>query len=167
MAGLNKAILIGRIGRDPQIREFESGVKQVTFSLATTESYRDSSGNWVEQTEWHYIVGYRYLAEKSFAKGDLVYVEGKIRTRKYTDQNGIEKYTTEIVADKINILIRKNAMTSGPYDAPPPPAPPATGQGTTTPAAANNTPATNTSSPAADDTASDLSASDGTDDLPF
>ena len=167
MAGLNKAILIGRIGRDPQIREFESGVKQVTFSLATTESYRDSSGNWVDQTEWHYIVGYRYLAEKSFAKGDMVYVEGKIRTRKYTDQNGMDKYITEIIADKINILLRKNAMTSGPYDAPPPPEPPATVQSTTTPVADNNTPAADTGTPAADNTAADLPASDGTDDLPF
>ncbi len=149
MAGVNKAILIGRIGRDPQIREFENGVKQISFSVATTESYRDSNGAWIDQTEWHNIVGYRYLAEKSFAKGDLVYVEGKIKTRKYTDQNGIEKYITEIIADKINIILRKGAgSVSGDSM-----------QSSETPLP---------SGPASDNTVTDLPASeDATDDLPF
>ncbi len=108
MAGINKVILVGNIGRDPQIYEFEGGNKKISFSLATTESYRDRDGNWQDQTEWHNVVGYRYLADKTFAKGDMVYVEGKIKTRKYTDKDGIEKYITEIVADKINILLRRN-----------------------------------------------------------
>ncbi len=119
MAGVNKVILVGRLGRDPEIYEFEGGNKKISFSLATTESYRDREGNWQDQTEWHNIVGYRYLAEKTFAKGDLVYVEGKIKTRKYTDNNGVEKYITDIVADKINILIRKNAegyTSTGAYE---------------------------------------------------
>ncbi len=108
MAGINKVILVGNIGRDPQTFEFEGGNKKISFSLATTESYRDRDGNWQDQTEWHNIVGYRYLADKNFAKGDMVYVEGKLKTRKYTDKDGVEKYITEIVADKINILVRRN-----------------------------------------------------------
>ena len=110
MAGLNKVILIGRIGRDPETYIFENGNKKISFSLATTESYRDRDKNeWIEQTEWHNVAGYRYLADKNFAKGDLVYVEGKIKTRKYTDKDQNERYITEIIADKINILARKNA----------------------------------------------------------
>lgn len=113
MAGLNKVILIGHIGRDPETYIFENGNKKISFSLATTESYRDRDKNeWIEQTEWHNIAGYRYLAEKNFAKGDLVYVEGKIKTRKYTDKDQNERYITEIIADKINILARRNAEGS-------------------------------------------------------
>ena len=109
MAGLNKVILIGHIGRDPETYVFDNGNKKISFPLATTESYRDRDKNeWIEQTEWHNVAGYRYLAEKNFAKGDLVYVEGKIKTRKYTDKEQNERYITEIVADKINIIIRKN-----------------------------------------------------------
>ncbi len=106
MAGLNKVILIGRIGKDPDVHTFEDGTKKISFSLATTESYRNNSGEWIDQTEWHNIVGFRYLADKSVAKGDLVYIEGKIKTRKYTDRDGNDRYITEIIADKINILIR-------------------------------------------------------------
>ena len=106
MAGLNKVMLIGRIGKDPDVHTFDDGTKKISFSLATTESYRNSTGDWVDQTEWHNIVGFRYLADKSVAKGDLVYIEGKIKTRKYTDRDGNDRYITEIIADKINILIR-------------------------------------------------------------
>jgi len=106
MAGLNKVILIGRVGKDPEVYTFEDGTKKISFSLATTESYRDKNGEWVDQTEWHNIVGFRYLAEKNIAKGDLVYIEGKIKTRKYTDRDSNERYITEIVGDKINILVR-------------------------------------------------------------
>ena len=110
MAGLNKVMLIGRIGKDPDTYSFDDGTKKVSFPMATTESYRDRNRNeWVDQTEWHNVVGYRYLAEKSFAKGDLVYLEGKIRTRKYNDRDGNERYITEIIADKINILSRSQA----------------------------------------------------------
>jgi len=110
MAGLNKVILIGRIGKDPETYSFEDGTKKISFSLATTESYRDrNSGDWVDQTEWHNIVGYRFLAEKDFAKGDLVYIEGKIKTRKYNDRDGNERYITEILAEKINILARSQS----------------------------------------------------------
>ena len=116
MAGLNKVILIGRIGKDPETYSFEDGTKKISFSLATTESYKDrNTGSWVDQTEWHNIVGYRFLAEKNFAKGDLVYVEGKIKTRKYNDKDGNERYITEILSEKINILTRSqsNAESMG------------------------------------------------------
>ncbi|HDO27422.1 MAG TPA: single-stranded DNA-binding protein [Bacteroidetes bacterium] len=113
MAGLNKVILIGRVGKDPEVYTFEDGTKKISFSLATTESYRDKNGEWVDQTEWHNIVGFRYLAEKNIAKGDLVYIEGKIKTRKYTDRDSNERYITEIVGDKINILVRNQPGNRG------------------------------------------------------
>lgn len=116
MAGLNKVILIGRVGKDPDTFQFDDGTKKMSFSLATTESYRDKSGEWRDSTEWHNIVGYRYLAEKSIAKGDLLYVEGKIKSRKYNDKDGNERYITEIVSEKINILIRQQAGQSGNYN---------------------------------------------------
>ncbi len=110
MAGLNKVILIGRIGKDPDTYTFDDGTKKISFPLATTESYRDrNSGDWVDQTEWHNVAGYRYLADKNIAKGDLVYVEGKIKTRKYTDKDQNERYITEIIAEKINILTRSQS----------------------------------------------------------
>jgi single-strand DNA-binding protein len=118
MAGINKVVLIGHIGKDPDIFTFDDGTKRMSFSLATTESYRDRTTNeWRDQTEWHNIVGYRYLAEKNVAKGDLIYVEGKIKTRKYNDRDGNEKYITEILAEKINMLAhpRGNDGGSGGY----------------------------------------------------
>ena len=100
-------ILIGRVGRDPDTYQFEDGTKKISFSLATTESYRDKSANdWKEITEWHNVVGYRYLAERNIAKGDMLYVEGKIKNRKYNDRDGNERYITEIIAEKINMLVR-------------------------------------------------------------
>lgn len=115
MAGLNKVILIGRVGKDPDTFQFDDGTKKMSFSLATTESYRDKSGEWKDSTEWHNVVGYRYLAEKNIAKGDLLYIEGKIKSRKYNDKDGNERYITEIVSEKINILIRHQATQSGNY----------------------------------------------------
>lgn len=108
MAGLNKVILIGHLGKDPDTFTFDDGTKKASFSLATTESYKSSDGNWQDKTEWHNIVGYRYLAEKNIVKGDLVYVEGKLKTRKYQDKETKgDRYLTEIIAEKINILSRK------------------------------------------------------------
>jgi len=107
MAGLNRVMLIGRIGKEPDTFAFEDGTKKISFSLATTESYRDKSTNeWKDITDWHNIVAYRYLAERNVAKGDLIYVEGKIKTRKYTDKDGNNRYTTEVVAERFNMLSR-------------------------------------------------------------
>lgn len=105
--------LIGRIGKDPDTFQFEDGTKKISFSLATTESYRDKTTNeWKDITEWHNIVGYRYLAERNVAKGDLIFVEGKIKARKYKDKDGNDRYVTEIVAEKINMLSRNQAGES-------------------------------------------------------
>ncbi|HPE34751.1 MAG TPA: single-stranded DNA-binding protein [Bacteroidales bacterium] len=110
MAGINKAILIGNLGRDPEIMTFENNVKKATFSLATTESYRDKEGNRVDQTEWHNIVLWRGLAEiaeKYLRKGSSIYLEGKIKTRSY-EQNGVKKYVTEIFGDNLQMLGKRD-----------------------------------------------------------
>lgn len=101
MAGINKVILVGHLGRDPEVMTFDNGTKKATFSMATTESYRDKDGNWQEQTEWHNIVLWRYLAEKNLIKGDQIYLEGRLRSRSYDDANGVKKYITEIQGDKV------------------------------------------------------------------
>ena len=107
MAGINKVILVGNLGKDPETRYLESGVAVTSFSLATTESYKDKSGNRVDQTEWHNIVLWRGLAEvaeKYLKKGSQVYVEGKIRTRAWDDKEGNKRYTTEIIGDNMTML---------------------------------------------------------------
>lgn len=104
---LNKVILIGRLGRDPETRTFENGGKKVTFSLATSETYRDKDGNRKELTEWHNIVCWRNLAEiaeKYLTKGKLLYVEGRLRTRNWDDANGVKHYLTEIEANNFTML---------------------------------------------------------------
>lgn len=101
MAGINKVILVGNLGKDPEVMTYENGVKRAAFSLATTESYKDKSDNWVEQTEWHNIVLWRWLAEKNLVKGDKIYLEGKIKTRSWDDENGNKRYTTEIQGEKV------------------------------------------------------------------
>lgn len=101
MAGINKVILVGHLGRDPEVMTFDNGTKKATFSMATTESYRDKDGNWQDQTEWHNIVLWRFLAEKNIIKGDQIYLEGRLRTRTYEDANGVKKYVTEIQGDKV------------------------------------------------------------------
>lgn len=101
MAGINKVILVGHLGRDPEVMTFDNGTKKASFSMATTESYRDKEGNWQEQTEWHNIVLWRYLAEKKIIKGDQIYLEGRLRSRSYEDANGVKKYITEIQGDKV------------------------------------------------------------------
>ncbi len=110
MAGVNKVILIGNLGRDPEVRHLEGGVSVANFPIATTESYKDKSGNRVEQTEWHNIVMWRGLAEvaeKYLKKGMTIYVEGKLRTRSY-DKDGQKHYRTEVLSDNMTILSRKD-----------------------------------------------------------
>jgi len=107
MAGINKVILIGNMGKDPEIRSLENGVKVASFSLATSESYKNKEGQKVEQTEWHNIVMWRGLAEvaeKYLKKGSQIYLEGKIRTRSWDDKEGNKRYTTEIIADTFTML---------------------------------------------------------------
>jgi len=113
MSGLNKVTLIGRLGKDPEIRVTENGVKKATFSLATSEIYKDKEGKKVEQTEWHNILCWRAkadFAEQFLTKGKLVYLEGKLRTRSWEDQ-GIKKYITEIEVSNFMMLTTKSEET--------------------------------------------------------
>jgi single-strand DNA-binding protein len=107
---INKVTLVGNLGRDPEIRHLESGTAVVKFSLATNESYRDKSGEWKTETEWHDIVAWRQLAEraaKDLRKGSMVYIEGKITHRKWQDKEGQDRYSTEIVASIIRSLEKR------------------------------------------------------------
>lgn len=110
MSGINKVILIGHLGKDPELRYLEGGVSVTSFPLATSETF-NKDGQKVEQTEWHNIVMWRGLAElatKYLQKGKLVYIEGKLRTRSFEDKEGIKKYTTEVVAENFTMLGRKS-----------------------------------------------------------
>ncbi len=109
MSGINKVILVGHLGKDPEARTLEGGVSVVSFPLATSESF-NKDGRKIEQTEWHNIVMWRGLADvaaKFLQKGKLVYIEGKLRTRSFEDKEGIKKYTTEVVAENFTLLGRK------------------------------------------------------------
>jgi len=106
MAGINKVILVGHLGKDPEVRTIDSGAKVARFTMATTEAYKDKEGERKEITEWHTVICWRGLAdiaEKYLAKGRLVYVEGKLRTRSWED-NGAKRYTTEVYADNFIML---------------------------------------------------------------
>jgi single-strand DNA-binding protein len=110
MSGINKVILVGHLGKDPEIRHLEGGVSVASFPLATSESF-NKDGRKVEQTEWHNIVMWRGLADvagKYLQKGKLVYIEGKLRTRSFEDKAGVKKYTTEVVAENFTVLGRKS-----------------------------------------------------------
>lgn len=125
MSGVNKVILVGNLGKDPEPRTLDSGVKMVRFSLATSETYRDRDGNRVDQTEWHNIVLWRGLAdvaEKYLRKGNQVYIEGKIRTRQWEDKDGNTRYTTEIIGDNMTML---GSSRDGDYKRPENSTPPA------------------------------------------
>lgn len=109
MSGVNKVILVGHLGKDPEIRHLDGNVSVASFPLATSESY-NKDGKRIEQTEWHNIVMWRGLADvaaKYLQKGKLVYIEGKLRTRSFEDKEGHKKYSTEIVAENFTLLGRK------------------------------------------------------------
>jgi single-strand DNA-binding protein len=195
---LNKVMLIGNVGRDPEVRYLEgsggaqNATKVASFTLATTERFRDRNGELRENTEWHNIVAWRNsadLAEKFIRKGSQIYIEGKLRTRSWTDPQGVKKYTTEVVVDNIQLLGKRgdgtaegqegfgpqrtqgyNAPQGGAYGAPAPggfgpgapvPAP----QGYSQPAGFQPRPA---AAPAPQPApAIDIMGSEGSDDLPF
>tara|TARA_B100000427_G_C15421191_1_gene556477 strand:- start:592 stop:990 length:399 start_codon:yes stop_codon:yes gene_type:complete len=107
MAGVNKVILVGNLGKDPEVKYLDSGVAVANFSLATTENYKNKEGERVSQTEWHSVVLWRGLAEvaeKYLKKGSSVYIEGRIRTRKWEDNDGRTRYNTEILGDSMTML---------------------------------------------------------------
>jgi len=112
MSGINKVILIGHLGKDPDLRRLTDDVAVLTFPFATSEMLQ-KAGKMTEVTEWHNVVFWRGLAEsatKALKKGNLVYIEGKVRTRSFTDKAGIKKYITEIVADHFTLLGRKSYL---------------------------------------------------------
>lgn len=117
MGGVNKVILIGRLGRDPEIRYTPDGTAIANFSIATSEEWKDKgSGEKKERTEWHRIVAYRKLAEicgEYLSKGKQVYIEGRIQTREWEDKDKNKRYTTEIVASQMQMLGARGAFDAG------------------------------------------------------
>ena len=117
VASICKVILVGHLGRDPENRYLPSGEQVTSIAIATTDRWRDkATGDMKEQTEWHRISFFGKLAEISgqyLKKGSQVYVEGRIRTRKYTDRDGIERYTTEIIGDRMQMLGGKPEQSGG------------------------------------------------------
>ena len=116
MASVNKCILVGNLGRDPEMRYLPSGEAVANLAVATTDKYKDKAGQMVEQTEWHRVSFFGRTAEvcgQYLKKGSQVYVEGSIRTRKYTDKEGVEKYATEIRGDRMHMLGGRNGGSAG------------------------------------------------------
>ena len=118
MAGsVNKVILIGNLGRDPEVRHLENGASVANFPIATSETYKDrNTGERISQTEWHNIVVWRGLAdvaEKYLKKGNSVYIEGKLKTRSWEDKEGNTRYTTEVVADNLTMLGSRPEQSEG------------------------------------------------------
>jgi single-strand DNA-binding protein len=116
MSGVNKVILVGRLGKDPEVRNLENGATVANFTIATSESYKDrTTGEKKEITEWHNIVLWRGLAEisqKYLHKGDMIYIEGKLRTRSW-EKEGVTRYTTEVVADNMTMLSTRGSGGGG------------------------------------------------------
>ncbi len=107
MASVNKVILVGRLGKDPETRYMPNGDAVTNITLATSETWKDKNGEKQEKTEWHRVTFYRKLAEiagEYLKKGSMAYVEGRLETRKWTDKAGVEKYTTEIIANEMQML---------------------------------------------------------------
>ena len=134
MASLNKVMLIGNLGKDPEVRYTASGQAVASFSLATSEKFKGKTGEWEERTEWHNITLWGKLAEiagEYLSKGKTVYIEGRLQYRKWQDKNGNDRYTTDIVGDKMQMLSPKSerhagdagsqpvASGGGSYEAPP------------------------------------------------
>jgi single-strand DNA-binding protein len=112
---INKVVLIGHLGKDPEVRTLESGATYAKFSVATSEAYKDKTGEWQNVTEWHNIILWRELAERSerqLRKGSLVYIEGKLTSRSYQDQEGNTKYITEVRGNTFRSLDKKESSNT-------------------------------------------------------
>lgn len=119
MAGINKVILIGNLGADPEIRYMPNNDPVANLSLATSERWKDKNGEQRESVEWHRVIAFRQLADiigKYCKKGSKLYIEGKLKTRKWQDQNGQDRYTTEIIADQMQMLDSKDDDNRGQND---------------------------------------------------
>ena len=130
MRGVNKVMLIGNLGKDPDVQHLEGHISVAKFPLATTETYKDRTGKLISQTEWHTVVLWRGLAElaqKYLHKGSLIYVEGRLRTRSWEDKEGHRKFATEIIGDNLIMMDKKSDPHGGAPDELPghdlPPAP--------------------------------------------
>jgi single-strand DNA-binding protein len=127
MASVNKVILVGNLGRDPEIRYLPSGEPVANITIATSSKYKNKTGEMVEETEWHRVSFFGRLAEivgQYLKKGRSVYVEGRIKTRKYTDKDGVEKYATDIIANEMQMLGSREGLgeptgDEGGYDSAP------------------------------------------------
>lgn len=122
MASVNKVIILGNLGRDPELKYMPSGDAVCNFSIATTDTWKDRDGNQQEKTEWHNIVAFKRLAEicgEYLKKGKQVYIEGKLQTRSWEDKDGVKKYTTEIVANQMQMLSRRDEAIEDSYSPPP------------------------------------------------
>jgi len=121
MRGVNRVVLIGNLGKEPDIQYLEGNIAVAKFPLATTETYKDRTGTLVSQTEWHTVVLWRGLAElaqKYLHKGSLVYIEGRIRTRNWEDKDKNRRFSTEIVGDNLVMLDKRKEHTDGQTEAP-------------------------------------------------
>ena len=122
MRGVNRVVLIGNLGKDPDLQHLEGNIAVAKFPLATTETYKDKTGTLVSQTEWHTVVLWRGLAElaqKYLHKGSLVYIEGRIRTRNWEDKDKNRRFSTEIVGDNLVMLDKRKEQTEGQHDGSP------------------------------------------------
>jgi single-strand DNA-binding protein len=116
MRGVNRVMLIGNLGKDPDMQFLEGNIGVAKFSLATTETYKDRSGKLISQTEWHTVVLWRGLAElaqKYLHKGSLVYIEGRLKTRSWEDKDGNKKFATEVVGDNLIMLDKRTDGSQG------------------------------------------------------
>lgn len=111
MASLNRVMLIGNLGKDPEVRYTASGTAVASFSLATSEKFKNKSGEWEERTEWHNLTLWGRLAEiagEYLAKGKTIYIEGRLQTRKWQDKDGKDRYTTEVIGERMQMLSGKS-----------------------------------------------------------
>ncbi len=120
---INKVILVGNLGQDPELKYTQSGIAVATLSVATNRSWKDKDDNWQEETEWHRVIVWAQAAERcsnTFSKGNKVYVEGRLQTRKWQDQNGNDRYTTEIVSNILKNLTPKANEDGSSFSSEPP-----------------------------------------------